>query len=273
MNYVHGANTVKDMVTIFPRAREKTDMILEPLQSMVQIGLLAFSVPGTKLAIQQNVLVLQRPSIAQGIVRWYSGDKKDDLYYLFHVFRRFILWYNSEERSREFRNAQIEHRLYKVLLHHAYTGLTTLMETYQQCDMGSLVHVLQMYKMFLKRPEYFLNDRFIRSRRSLSHGEIEESRETESDTQTDTQTVYSEPTQTLIHTSPIESSETLNVDMIFRQSKSMYSNELKSIIIHTFDMLERCKESERHILIDGLTKLMSPTTQRLQRWIQERLVF
>lgn len=269
MNYVQGATTVKDMVNIFPRNREKTDMILEPLQSMVQIGLLAFSTPGTKLAIQQNVLVLQRPSMAQGFVRWYSGDKKDHLYYLFHVFRRFILWYNSDERSREFRTAQIEHRLYKVLLNNAYIGLTKLMETYQQCEMGSLVHVIQMYKMFLKKPEYFLNDR-IRGRRSLSQGDFEESRETESDTQT----VLSEPTQTISpNTSPIQSPEILNVDMIFRQTKSMYSNELKSIIINTFDMLERCKEGERPILIDGLTKLMTPTTQQLQRWIQEHLVF
>lgn len=273
MNYVHGASTVKDMVNIFPRNREKTDMILEPLQSIVQIGLLAFSVPGTKLAIQQNVLVLQRPSITQGIVRWYSGDKKDHLYYLFHVFRRFILWYNHQERSREFRTAQIEHQLYKVLLNHAYIGLTKLMETYQQCEMGSLVHVIQMYKMFLKKPEYFLNDHLVRGRRSLSQGDFEESRETESDIQNDTQTIYSEPTQTLVQTSPIQSPETLNIDMIFRQTKSMYSNELKSIIINVFELLEKCKEGERDILIDGLTKLMMPTTQRIQRWIQEHLVF
>lgn len=273
MNYIQGANTVKEMVNIFPRNREKTDMILEPLQSMVQLGLLAFSPPGTKLAIQHNVLVLQPPTFAQGFVRWYSGDKKDDLYFLFHVFRRFILWYGPHERSGEFHTAQINHRLYKTLLHYTYLGLSRLMETYQQSDMGSLVHVIQMYKMFLKKPDYFLNEPIVRGRRSLSQGDFEEEEEADTDHKTHTSEPTCAMTETDLCNSPIQPAEILDVDMIFRQTKSMYSTELKSMIVNTFAILEKAKECERPVLLDGLTKLMTPTTQSLQRWIHEHFVF
>lgn len=283
MNYVRGMNTVKNMMDFFPRNRERTDMVLEPLQAMVQLGLLGFAPAGTKLAIQHNVLILQRPSFTQGVLRWYSGDKKDDLYYLFHVFRRFILWYGNENSLRITSHGHIHHQLYKTLIHYAYLGINQLMTTYQRCEMGSLVHVLQMYKMFLKKPEYFLNQQLVirQKPRSLSH---EESREHESDTDVDTvvsrggrNTVQSEPSpkQSPISPSlsPLQPSEVLNVDLIFQQTKEMYSKDMKRVIVHTFEILAQCKEEEREALIDGLTLIMSPVTRQLQRWIQERLVF
>lgn len=273
MNYVSGVNTMKQMIDIFPRNRERTDMVLEPLQAMVQLGLLSFAPAGTKLAIQQNILHLQRPSFTQGVLRWYAGDKKDDLYYLFHVFRRFILWYGNENSQRMFHSIDVQ--LYKTLIHYAYLGISQLMATYQRCEMGSLVHVLQMYKMFLKKPEYFLNERIIkqktRAKRSMSQGDdYEESREQESDGDT----IHSEPSPILSpNTSPLQPTEILNVDMIFQQTKEMYSLQLKTMIVNTFEMLQMCKEDDRMMYIDGLNKMMYPTTQHLQRWIQERLVF
>lgn len=338
-------------------------MILEPLQAMIQLGLLAFSPLGTKLAIHQNVLHLQHPTLIQGFARWYAGDKKDDLYYLFHVFRRFILWYgrdatqNTSMNTHTFEKARIDHQLYKILLRNAHSGLEMLMQTYQQSEMGSLVHVLKMYKLFLEEPKYFLrthdpvpstiSNMSNMSRLSMGgghsirhrtyshpshrdhrdhhdHREKEESREKESvsgasgtsresthDTH-DTRTVrsdtgptlspYHTPTQSPalhpVHPHPTDHADhadhadrehdlfapsletmghgtvdqSINIDMIFRQTKSMYSHHLKTILVHTFSMLETAKETDRAHLIHGLTKLLEPCTRNLQGWIQKHLV-
>ena len=69
--------------------KEETDMILEPLQVMVQLALLAYCPIGTKVSVSNNILQIQRPTLFQGVWRWYNQDGKDDLYYLFHAIRRY----------------------------------------------------------------------------------------------------------------------------------------------------------------------------------------
>jgi hypothetical protein len=76
------------------KQKDKIDMILEPLQAMIQLSLLSVCPIGTKITIQENILYIQHPSIIQPISRWYKSDKKDDLLFLFQVIRRFIKWYN-----------------------------------------------------------------------------------------------------------------------------------------------------------------------------------
>ena len=67
--------------------KEKSDMILEPLQVMIQLALLSHSPIGTKLSISDNLLHVQEPNWSQGMLRWYMNDNKDDLYYLFQAIR------------------------------------------------------------------------------------------------------------------------------------------------------------------------------------------
>ena len=69
------------------KTKEKIDMILEPLQSMIQLAILSVCPIGTKLTIQQNILYLQMPNIIQPLSRWYNSDKKDDIF--------FVLLYNE----------------------------------------------------------------------------------------------------------------------------------------------------------------------------------
>ena len=76
---------------LFHKYKDKLDMILEPLQSMIQLAILSVKPIGTKLAIQENILYIQEPSIIQPINRWYNSDKKDDLYFLFQV----IFYHNN----------------------------------------------------------------------------------------------------------------------------------------------------------------------------------
>lgn len=275
MNYVQGANTVKKMIDIFSqKQKERTDIILEPLQAMIQLGLLTYSPPGTKLAIQHNVLILQPPNITQGLFRWYAGDRKDDLFFLFHVFRRFIVWYSNDG----------DKRLYNTLLHHAFLGINSLMKTYKSSEMSSLVHVLQMYKTFLQRPYYFLEEsNFIKTKkkRSLSLGddtnEIEESRRAESveseREMSTTSTPFTSPARSPILGSPPPEAKSLDVDMIFIQTKQFYSQSLKTILIEAFNQLEQSETQDYQYIISGINSILKVVTKQIEPWIKQKLVF
>ena len=76
--------------------KEKADMILEPLQVMIELSMLAYCEIGTKLSVDGNLLRLHQPSYVQGIIRWWKNDKKQDIHYLFHAIRRYYIWYKSE---------------------------------------------------------------------------------------------------------------------------------------------------------------------------------
>ena len=126
--------------------KEKTDMILEPLQVMVQLALLSHCPIGTKISVCENILILQRPAWYQGIQRWYNSDNKDDLYYLFHAIRRYYKWYKDQDN-----------KTYDYILQKAMDGLDRLLETYSKTDKTSITHTLSMYKnvLNLKTPKLF----------------------------------------------------------------------------------------------------------------------
>lgn len=283
MEYMRGANTVKTMMDVFSQKhKERTDVILEPLQAMIQLGLLAYSPSGTKLAIHYNTLVLQPPTLSQGFFRWYAGDRKDDLYFLFHVFRRFIVWYSSKTDTfgRTLDVHSIDYQLYTTLLHNAFLGIDCLIKTYKSCEMGSLVHVLEMYKTFLQRPYYFIDDRpNIRGKtlRSFSLGDtpkdLEESQQAESTESETERTSYSSPTRSPMLHSPPEEAKSFDIDMVFIQTKQFYSTSIKTIIIETFRQLENTDSSDYETVIRGLNRLLYPITRQIEPWIKQKLVF
>lgn len=131
------------------RTREKADMILEPLQVMITLAILGFSPIGTKVNIHENTLYLHEPSLWQGAWRWYEGDSKDDLYYLFHAIRRFYKWYKNKDNE-----------IYDYILLLAKEGISKLIQTYKNADKQSILHTLSLYKniLDLNTPELFKTD-------------------------------------------------------------------------------------------------------------------
>ena len=123
-------------------------MILEPLQVMIQLGILSFCPIGTKLSISENILYLQEPSWKQGMVRWYMNDNKDDLYYLFQAIRRYYLWYHPKEKE-----------IFKRILEVALKGIKKLSKTYDSSDKLSIKQTLNLYTNILKfdTPNLFEN--------------------------------------------------------------------------------------------------------------------
>jgi len=133
--------------TFQSHSKEKHDMILEPLQVMVQLALLSFSPIGTKISINNNILTLQFPTISQGIKRWYNGDSKNDLYYLFHAVRRFYKWYYNQNTI-----------LFTFILTLAKKGIESLINTYKHIENDSTIHILIMYKALLETKEVLKDD-------------------------------------------------------------------------------------------------------------------
>ena len=122
----------------FQQQKERQDMILEPLQVMIQLSLVSFCPLGTKVSISNNILHIQKPTISQGVVRWWYGDNKDDLYYLFHAIRRYYLWYKSSDNP-----------IYKYILTNAIKGIDCLINTYKNTKLTTITTTLQMYKNIL----------------------------------------------------------------------------------------------------------------------------
>jgi len=120
--------------------KEKIDMILEPLQVLIQLAILSFLPIGTKMSISENILKLQQPTMLQGVMRWYQQDNKDDLYYLFHAIRRYYKWYKDRDDQ-----------VFTKILSLAIKGIGKLTETYNKVGITTITHTLNLYKNILEQ--------------------------------------------------------------------------------------------------------------------------
>ena len=101
---------------------------------------------GTKICINENIVILQLPTFSQGIWRWYNRDSKDDLYHLFKAVLRYYKWYKTDDSL-----------VFSFILDLAKKGLDKLIETYSNSNKTSIIHTLTMYKTILsaKKTEMF----------------------------------------------------------------------------------------------------------------------
>ena len=136
MNYFFTGKNIMEMLRT--KEKERADLILEPMQVMIQLALLAHSPIGTKISVSNNILSIQPPSMTQGVYRWWNNDNKDDLYYLFHAIRRYYKWYKSQKDES-----------YQYILTWAVKGLDKLSETYNKADKNNIRHTLALYRNVL----------------------------------------------------------------------------------------------------------------------------
>ncbi len=144
MNYFFAGKNIMELLRT--KEKERADLILEPMQVMMQLVLLAHSPIGTKISVSNNILSIQPPTWSQGASRWWNNDNKDDLYYLFHAIRRYYKWYKSQDD-----------KVYQYVLKWAVKGLDKLSETYNKADKNNIRHTLALYKnvLDLKADEIF----------------------------------------------------------------------------------------------------------------------
>jgi hypothetical protein len=129
------------------KRKERFDIILEPLQTMTQLALLAFCPKGSKLSIANNLVVIQTPTWMQGMLRTYNHDKKDDVFFLFNAIMRF---------GRFYKNLSTDLR--SLILKLSKLGLDNMLETYSNVDQPALLHALQLYRTILDKPSLFQDD-------------------------------------------------------------------------------------------------------------------
>ena len=133
--------------------KERFDIILEPLQAMTQLAFLAFYPIGSKLSINNNLIFIQSSSWAQGVLRTYNHDKRDDVFFLFNAIMRFNRFYvYLREENDDLRN------LFELLITLGKLGIDKLLQTYANVDQASLLHTLQMYRTMLDKPDVFCGD-------------------------------------------------------------------------------------------------------------------
>ena len=155
--------SLKSMYDYFysKRKREKLDYILEPLQAMTQLALLAHCPVGSKLTIYDNILTIQQPGLSQGVIRYFNEDSKEDLYYLMNVFKRFFNYYSFmiNNISNTSQKTNKLSKLHDILVKNAIIGIENLLKTYTNADKVNVLHTLQMYKVVLGNPDFFKNNK------------------------------------------------------------------------------------------------------------------
>jgi len=278
LKYVYGAFS--------GRRREKLDYILEPLQALLQLSLLGFSPVGSKLTIKDNLLYIQQPGISQGIIRFFNDDTKEDLYYLFNVFRRFVVYYKHIY-------ADTRHKpLYELLIELSKRGLDKLIMTYTNTDRINVLHTLQMYKVILAKPDFVIPSQPAPSSNTSNttqpepgasgggksgnkHGK--NSAKTEIIEPTENQdTTANSPANTATNNIPELDLLGLgtsagNIDNIFKNIVSIYSHEELNIIYNTLIILQRRGEDDGQTYIDGVNMILQPTYGKIKQWINDNI--
>ena len=230
------------------RKKERFETILEPLQAILQIAMLAFYPVGTKITIKNNIMLLQSPNYSQSMARWYNNDTKEDLYFLFNVFHRFKKFYAHYKTDAP---ESVQHRLYALLIDLSKTGINKLIRTYGQTDKPHILQTLTMYK-------FILDDQLSPDLMTL-------------------QTTASKPYKmkpVLNDDDPTSEMASTNntVDDIFVSIVSIYTPELLNLIYNAL-LLMRDNESNYAAYADGLNRIMEPTCVQLKKWIDEHIVY
>jgi hypothetical protein len=228
---------IKDIYNSFVnnKSKDKSDMILEPLQSMIQLALLSVLPVGTKIAIEENILYLQLPSIIQPISRWYNIHKKDDIYFLFQVIKRFIHWYNPTINIK----SPLTHELYHLIINMSIEGLNNLLKTYNSSGSNALIQVVSMYKNILESNEKDYEKILPKVDKNEKNIDIEKT----------------------------------NIDEVFQHIILLYNSNLIDIIFNSLIIIQK-EETLDNInnYINGLNLLMSKNNKSIQNWIKVKLM-
>jgi hypothetical protein len=235
---IYNMSSIFKMLGPSNKKKEKLDYILEPLQAMIQLCFLSYCPIGSKLTIHNNLLMIQSPSVTQGIIRYFNEDTKDDLYYLFNVFRRFLSYYEHLKNNNDYYN-----KLYELIIELSIKGIDKLIQTYADSDKISVLHTLQMYKIMLQKRDFFNNN-----------NELEE-------------------LETMTNPLAIRNKiymETNNIDNIFCNIVKIYNNEEYNII---YNLLLLCQKNPSNInnYILSCNSIMKPNNDKIKKWINDNI--
>ena len=113
----------------FPREDRQ---VLDPLTTLIKLSILGYKPYGTKLAIDNNRIYFQEPTLLQGFWRWAYGNKRYELHHLLNPIMKAIKRYDITKPA------------IKIIFDQAIFGLQTLKHSYNDTS-SVVVHSLDLY--------------------------------------------------------------------------------------------------------------------------------
>jgi hypothetical protein len=120
-----GAFLSYSLYNYYYKSRVKNNLILDPLSSLLKIGLLQYEESGTKVSIQNNSITYVSPSLGQGFFRSWKGDCREDLHNLCKPLMQCLAWFDRTDPR------------YQRFYEECRVGLQKLKEAY---DKDSTIH-------------------------------------------------------------------------------------------------------------------------------------
>jgi len=288
-------NALQFIVGNIKKPKERFETILEPLQAVLQIGLLSFYPIGSKLAIHNNILTVQGPGYTQQVRRWYNNDKKEDVFYLYNVFSRFHKFYKHVLDDTGTAGTGENRKLFLLLIDLAKIGINNLTRTYNLTDKIHILHTLQMYKGMLDNPELVRRLGGGGGGGSVAGNHDADNGGGGGDDDDEpmprqfplkvrgasaASASSSPPLRPLLTPAagagaPVIPNDTLmdnNIDTIFIKITDLYSQEDYTIIYHTLMKIQNDTQYYMNY-IDGLNKILEPVNIRIKKWIDDNIVF
>ncbi len=112
--------------------------ILEPFSTLLKLAIVSFKNTGVKIAINNNKLYLQEPSVFQGTIRYAWGNNREELHYLLKPLMRCIELYPPGESDE-----------LQLIYNHAIEGLKRLKNSYNNhastvcCTLDLYISILE----------------------------------------------------------------------------------------------------------------------------------
>ena len=111
--------------------KQKKNMVLDPLTSVIRLAIFSFKDDGSKISISNNKISYCEPNVWQGTLRLAFGDNREDLHNLYNPIIRATEWYSCEDES------------IKTLFELSIKGIEVLRKTYSKNS--TIYHTLKLY--------------------------------------------------------------------------------------------------------------------------------
>lgn len=229
------------------KRKERFDIILEPMQAIIQLALMAFCPLGTKLSISNNLLYIQHPNWVQGIIRSFNNDKKDDLFFLFNAIIRFNSFY-LYLKSSEIEDDKI---LYKLLIKLSKKGIDNMIQTYSNIEQPALLHTLHMYKMLLDNQDPLSEKIYSDTDINMEKKEL----------------LF--PCQNMVNN---DENNIKNINNIFVQIRDIYTVNDRIIISNILYIMEQRTEYYETYIV-GLNHILEPINNKIKKWINDNIIY
>lgn len=236
------------------KKKERFDIILEPLQAITQLALIAFCPYGSKLTISNNLLFIQSANWGQGVIRSFNNDKRDDLFFLFNSIIRFNKFYSYLKGGDN--SNKSDKLLYELLIRLSKKGIDNILQTYANVDEPSLLHTLQMYKTLLDNPNLIMDNDNNKGQRNEQKNEQRNEQKNEQRNNDSTSSDVSKK----------------NIDDVFIKIRDIYSTYDRNMIFNILTLIEKRPEYYENY-ITGLNSVMEPINVQIKKWINDNIVY